>query len=116
MFKGKNEIEARKEILNIVKNYYEVYHNKTEYKKGDRISYSARVYDSEEMCNLVDSSLEFWLTSGRYTDKFEKEFASYLNVRYCSIVNSGSITSSIRSRPTCANHSLKGSAFFDGID
>lgn len=90
MFKGKNEIEARKEILNIVKNYYEVYHNKTEYKKGDRISYSARVYDSEEMCNLVDSSLEFWLTSGRYTDKFEKEFASYLNVRYCSIVNSGS--------------------------
>lgn len=42
------------------------------------------------MVNLVDSSLEFWLTSGRYTDQFEKEFAEYLGIKYCSLVNSGS--------------------------
>ena len=45
---------------------------------------------SSEMVNLVDSSLEFWLTSGRYTDEFEKELAGYLGVKYCSLVNSGS--------------------------
>ena len=42
------------------------------------------------MVNLVDSSLEFWLTAGRYTDEFEHAFAKYLSVRYCSLVNSGS--------------------------
>lgn len=42
------------------------------------------------MCNLVDSALEFWLTSGRYTQEFEREFAKYLGVRFCSLVNSGS--------------------------
>ena len=50
----------------------------------------ARVYDKDEMVKLVDSSLEFWLTSGRYTDEFEKKLAEYLQVRYCSLVNSGS--------------------------
>ena len=48
------------------------------------------MYDSREMVNLVDSSLEFWLTSGRYTDEFEKKLAEYLRVRYCALVNSGS--------------------------
>ena len=50
----------------------------------------SRVYDHDEMVNLVDSSLEFWLTSGRYTNEFEKKLAKYLGVRYCSLVNSGS--------------------------
>lgn len=63
---------------------------KKEFEPGDRITYAARVYDSEEMVNLVDSSLEFWLTSGRYTDQFEKQLAQYLGVRFCSLVNSGS--------------------------
>jgi len=48
------------------------------------------VYDSKEMMNLVDSALEFWLTSGRYTDEFEKKLGEYLNVKYVSVVNSGS--------------------------
>ena len=48
------------------------------------------MYDHEEMVNLVDSALEFWLTSGRYTDEFEKKLAEYLQVKYCSLVNSGS--------------------------
>ena len=89
-FNGKNETEAREEILSLVKDYCDTYHNQKKWSEGDRISYASRVYDSEEMVNLVDSSLEFWLTSGRYTDQFEREFAKYLGVPYCSLVNSGS--------------------------
>lgn len=91
MFEGKDEFEARKEILNLVEEYCNKYHNnKKEFKEGDRIPYASRVYDSEEMKNLVDSALEFWLTSGRYTKQFEEDFAKYLGVKYCSLVNSGS--------------------------
>ena len=79
------------QILELVKEYCDTFHNNnSEYKEGDRIPYARRVYDSEEMVNLVDSSLEFWLTAGRYTALFEKEFAKYLGVKYCSLVNSGS--------------------------
>lgn len=82
--------EKEQQILNLVREYCEEYHKKTEYTEGDRIPYASRVYDSEEMVNLVDSALEFWLTSGRYTDEFEKEFAEYIGVKFCSLVNSGS--------------------------
>ncbi len=90
MLKGKNEQAAREEILSLVKEYCETYHKTKDFEEGDRIPYARRVYDSEEMCNLVDSSLEFWLTSGRYTDRFEADFAKFLGVKYCSLVNSGS--------------------------
>ena len=91
MFEHKTEKEAREEILGLVKEYCNTYHNKKKpFEEGDRIPYASRVYDHEEMVNLVDSSLEFWLTSGRYTDEFEKKLAEYLNVKYCSLVNSGS--------------------------
>ena len=91
MFDNKTEQEARQEILDLVKEYCGTYHNKKgNFKEGDRIPYASRVYDHDEMVNLVDSSLEFWLTSGRYTDEFEKKLAKYLGVRYCSLVNSGS--------------------------
>ena len=71
--------------------YCNKYHNQNkDFTEGDRIPYASRVYDSEEMVNLVDSALEFWLTSGRYTDEFERALAEYLGVRYCSLVNSGS--------------------------
>ena len=89
MMSGKEEL--RQQILDLTKEYCEKYHNqKKDFVKGDRIPYASRVYDSEEMVNLVDSALEFWLTAGRYTDEFEKNFAKYLNVRFCSLVNSGS--------------------------
>ena len=90
MFDNKNELEAREEILAMVDEYCKKYHNQKQYKEGDRISYASRVYDSNEMMNLVDSALEFWLTSGRYTDEFEKKLGEYLNVKYVSVVNSGS--------------------------
>ena len=90
MFENMTEAQAREQILAEVASYCKKYHVKKEYHKGDRIPYASRLYDSDEMVNLVDSALEFWLTSGRYTAQFEKEFASYLGVRYCSLVNSGS--------------------------
>lgn len=90
MFENMNEQEARESLLEEVREYCEKYHTKKPYEKGDRISYAGRVYDYNEMVNLVDSSLKFWLTAGEYTDEFEKSFAEYLGVKYCSVVNSGS--------------------------
>lgn len=90
MFESMTKEEATNQILDSVKEYYKSFMVKSEYKDGDRISYASRVFDEKEMVNLVDSSLEFWLTSGRYTDKFEKQLGEYLGVPFCSLVNSGS--------------------------
>ena len=90
MFEQKTEAQAKQEILEMVGEYCECFHQKKSYQEGDRIPYASRVYDKQEMINLVDSSLEFWLTSGRYTEEFEKKLAEYLEVNYCSLVNSGS--------------------------
>ena len=90
MFESKTEQEARQEILEMTAEYCRRFHKKKPYEEGDRIPYASRVYDEAEMKNLVDSALEFWLTSGRYTDAFEQKLAEYLQVRYCSLVNSGS--------------------------
>lgn len=89
-FQNKQE-EMKNKILSMVEEYCNTFHNKKPpFTPGTRIPYASRVYDSEEMVNLVDSALEFWLTSGRYTDQFEKDLAAYLGVKYCSLVNSGS--------------------------
>ena len=91
MFENMTEQEARNQILEMVDGYCAKYHNQQKpFQEGDRIPYASRVYDSKEMMNLVDSALEFWLTAGRYADQFEKNFAEYLGVRFCSLVNSGS--------------------------
>ncbi len=90
MFEQKTEAQARQEILELVGEYCDRFHQKKPFQEGDRIPYASRVYDRQEMMNLVDSSLEFWLTSGRYTEEFEKKLAEYLEIRYCSLVNSGS--------------------------
>jgi len=90
MFENLEEYEARQKILKQVAEYCMKYHKKEEYKPGDRIPYATRIYDSNEMVNLVDSSLEFWLTSGKYTKDFEQEFSNFLNTKYCTLVNSGS--------------------------
>ena len=71
-----NEQKDKEEILKLVSEYCDKYHKKPDYVEGQRIPYASRVYDNAEMVNLVDSSLEFWLTSGRYTDEFESEFDS----------------------------------------
>lgn len=86
-----NQQEMHDKILQLVKEYCDNYHNQDkEFSPGDRIPYASRVYDHEEMCNLVDSALEFWLTAGRYVDEFEKNLGKYLGVNHVSVVNSGS--------------------------
>jgi len=90
-----NKAEAlRQEILNKTREYYELVHKPAQqapFQPGQsRVAYAGRVFDAQEMVNLVDSSLEFWLTSGRYAEQFEKEFATFLGVQYCSLTNSGS--------------------------
>ena len=77
-------------ILEEVRRFYKEKHVKVPYQPGDRINYAGRVYDEEELCNLVDAALDFWLTVGSYTEQFEQGLAAYLGVPFCSLVNSGS--------------------------
>lgn len=91
MFERTTEEKAREQILTMVGEYCRQFHNQEKpFAEGDRIPYASRVYDEKEMTNLVDSALDFWLTSGRYAEQFERDFAKYLGVRYVSLVNSGS--------------------------
>lgn len=83
--------KIKNKILEFTKEYYKETFNTTEqFDEGGRINYAGRVFDEKELVNLVDSSLEFWLTSGHYTEEFEKKLSEYLNIKYCSLVNSGS--------------------------
>ena len=91
MFEDKTEAEARQEILALVEEYAARFREKKKpFQPGDRISYASRVYDHKEMVNAADAVLEFWLTSGRFSDLFEKKLGEYLGVPYVSLVNSGS--------------------------
>lgn len=82
------------EIIEKVKEYYHLAHEpalNAEFIPGkSRVNYAGRVFDEKELCNLVDSSLEFWLTYGRYSRDFEAKLADYLDVRFALLVNSGS--------------------------
>ena len=83
--------ELRREILEKVETYYHLAFKAEEFIPGEtKVNYGGRVFDQEEMVRLVDSSLDFWLTTGRYAEKFEKDFSKYLGVKYCSLTNSGS--------------------------
>ena len=86
--------QLKQEILQKTKEYYELVHKPTQQKKfiekETRVNYAGRVFDETEMQYLVDSSLDFWLTYGDYSKKFEKELAKYLGVRWAFLVNSGS--------------------------
>ena len=88
-----SETEAREQINSLVAEYYHDF-KKPEQEKpfspGDRLAYASRVYDEKEMCSLVDAALDFWLTTGRFADEFEREFAGWIGVKYASLVNSGS--------------------------
>ena len=89
--KWNTEEEARLEIKSLVEDYYHQFkENKKSFTPGDRINYASRVYDEKEMQSLVDSALDFWLTSGRFCEEFEKEFAKWIGVRFAHLVNSGS--------------------------
>lgn len=86
-----SEDEARADIKQLVSEYYKEFkQNKKNFKPGDRINYASRVFDDKEMCALTDATLDFWLTAGKYAEQFEKEFASWIGVKYAHLVNSGS--------------------------
>ena len=94
MSKWKNEVEAREEIKSLVGEFYKEFkepvESKENFKPGDRISYASRVYDEKEMQSLTDAMLDFWLTTGRFSKEFEKNFAEWIGVKYAHLVNSGS--------------------------
>jgi len=86
-----NETEAREEIKSLVADYYHQFkEKKKDFEPGDRISYASRVFDEKEMQSLTDAMLDFWLTTGRFSDEFEKKFAEWIGVRFAHLVNSGS--------------------------
>jgi len=86
-----DETRLRKQAVEAAIAYYKHTHeSKKAFTPGDRIPYAGRVFDEREIAALVDSSLDFWLTTGRYADRFERDFATFLNVRHCSLTNSGS--------------------------
>jgi CDP-6-deoxy-D-xylo-4-hexulose-3-dehydrase len=81
----------RQQILALVQEYYEAEHNQQTFTPGEtEVSVSGRVYDGAEMVNLVDSSLEFWLTTGRYAEQFEGDFSRWMGMRHAILCNSGS--------------------------
>lgn len=87
----KNAKQIKEQIMTLVEAYYEAEHDKEEtFSVGDRIPYAKRQFDEREIQNLVDAALEFWLTSGRYTQTFESKLATFLQVPYCYTCNSGS--------------------------
>ena len=86
-----NEAEAREQIKALVAEYYHDFkEKKADFKPGDRVTYASRVFDEKEMCALTDATLDFWLTTGRFADEFEKEFAKWIGVKFANLVNSGS--------------------------
>lgn len=83
--------ELREKVISAALDYYEFRHNKkTSFTAGERIPYAGRVFDGAEITALIDASLDFWLTTGRYADRFEREFAGFIGTQHCSLTNSGS--------------------------
>ena len=115
MANWKNEAEAREQIKALVADYYkdfkEPVESKENFKPGDRVSYASRVYDEKEMQSLTDAMLDFWLTTGRFSKEFEKNFAEWIGVKYAHLVNSGSsanlIAFSVLTAPELGDRQIK---------
>lgn len=108
----KDKETARAEIKAMVTDYYyQFLKNKNDYEQGDRITYAGRVFDENEVCALTDATLDFWLTTGRFAEQFEKKFASFLGVRFAHLVNSGSsanlIAFSVLTAPELGKRQIK---------
>lgn len=115
MAKWTNEAEAREEIKSLVGEYYKAFkepvESKENFKPGDRVSYASRVYDEKEMQSLTDAMLDFWLTTGRFSNQFEKDFAAWIGVKHAHLVNSGSsanlIAFSVLTAPELGDRQIK---------
>jgi CDP-6-deoxy-D-xylo-4-hexulose-3-dehydrase len=83
--------DLKKEIFDLVAKYYAKQHNVKPFVQGETfIPYAGRIYDEEEIISLVDSALDFWLTTGRFAKQFEEELTKFLGVKHCMLTNSGS--------------------------
>ncbi|THB66168.1 MAG: lipopolysaccharide biosynthesis protein RfbH [Gammaproteobacteria bacterium] len=84
--------KIKQEILNKTKEYFDIaFRRNDSFIPGtSRINYAEKVFDENELINLIDSTLEFWLTHGKYSKEFEDEFARFLGVKKSLLVNSGS--------------------------
>ncbi|MCS7184624.1 MAG: lipopolysaccharide biosynthesis protein RfbH [bacterium] len=86
-----NEVVLRKKIMKLVKDIYKLRKKNDKFIPGETyVNYAGRVYDEKELINLVDASLDFWLTAGRYANEFEKMFSKFLGVKFTILTNSGS--------------------------
>jgi len=84
-------LELREKIIELTKEYFDIAHNNESFNPGeDYINYSGRVFDYNEGISLVNASLDFWLTSGEYTNLFQKKLSKYLGIRNSILTNSGS--------------------------
>ena len=107
-----NEAEAREQIKAMVAEYYRRFKaGGKPFEPGDRINYAGRVFDEKEMCALTDAALDFWLTTGRFSERFEREFAKWIGVRFAHLVNSGSsanlIAFSVLTAPELGERQIK---------
>ena len=82
---------TREDVAKLVKQYDMDNFPDRQFVPGETmVPFAGRIFDEKEIVNLVDASLDFWLTTGRYAEEFEKRFASYMQQKYCMLVNSGS--------------------------
>lgn len=115
MGKWNSEEEARDEIKSLIADYYHQFKEQetdhSNFKPGDRISYASRVYDEKEMQSLTDATLDFWLTTGRFANQFERDFAKWIGVKHAHLVNSGSsanlIAFSVLTAPELGDRQIK---------
>ena len=91
LMKWTSEEEARADIRQIISAYYYQFKKTDEsFHQGDKIPYSGRCFDEKEMESLTDAMLDFWLTSGRFSEKMESKLSDFIGVRFARLVNSGS--------------------------
>lgn len=103
----KTERQLKQEIFRKVKEFFHLKRAQDKFFPGvSRISYGGRVYDEQEMISLIDASLDFWLTQGKYAAKFESELAKFVGVRHCLLVNSGS-SANLLAVTSLTSHKLK---------
>jgi len=83
--------QLRSQILGLVREYHDAAFAPDEFRPGEtQIHFAGRVFDDQELVHLVDASLDFWLTTGRYAERFERSFARLFGLRHALLVNSGS--------------------------
>ena len=111
---GSKKDNLRQQILDLTAQYYDEAFPKKPFLGGiSQIPVSGKVFDGDELKNLVDSSLDFWLTTGRYAHEFEEEFAKVMGVRHAMLCNSGS-SANLLAVSTLKSERLGDRALVDG--